>query len=72
MNLLNPSLNIDKLKVARNFEDAAPFATRQQEILDNFITPISQTVCMYGDLGMHGLSDSGGYNWNDIKSSAKI
>ena len=72
VNLLNPSLNIDKLKVARNFEDAAPFATRQQEILNNFITPISQTVCMYGDLGMHGLSDSGGYNWNDIEQSAKI
>ena len=27
---------------------------------------------MYGDLGMHGLSNSGGANWNDIELSAKI
>lgn len=72
INILDENINIDKLKVARFFNDGATFALRQKEIIDNFITPRSETVCMYGDLGMHGLSNSGGTNWNDIELSAKI
>ncbi len=72
INLLEDGLNINKLKVARYFADGATLQARQTEITDNFVNVESDTVCMYGDLGMHGLSESGGSRWADIESSAKI
>ena len=72
INLLDDGLNINKLKVARHFADGATLQDRQTEITNNFINVESDTVCMYGDLGMHGLSESGGSRWSDIESSAKI
>lgn len=72
---MNDVANYDKLKIGRLIKDNYTLEQFKTEFLTYLINPSKNNVHKYGELGVHGLSDSKGaypYNHENIEDSEKI
>lgn len=68
VNLADPTINLEKFKVGRYFNDPGTFENHRSYFYNNIVSKSVNGVHLYGEFGLHGLV----YKGNDVITSANI
>lgn len=72
INLASETIDWEKVKVGRYFNDSGDLPYLQNAFLKNIVTPSVNGVHMYGEFGIHGLYGNGTITSANISEAQKI